>query len=101
MGVRLVRRSTSHGHRTGPRRAAARSSEGLPLLLVPEGLPGSGGVRRAGGRPVTRCVGDDWSHDFPVEDSVQAYCEEHGVRLVWKDLPAEASVPDAAAEPAT
>ena len=50
---------------------------------------------------MTRCVGDDWSHDFAVEDSVQAYCEQHGVRLVWKGPPAEASAPDAAAEPAT
>lgn len=33
---------------------------------------------------MTRCVSKDGSHDFPVEDSVQAYCAEHGVRLVWK-----------------
>ncbi|MER5678712.1 hypothetical protein ABT081_17395 [Streptomyces sp. NPDC002238] len=50
---------------------------------------------------MTRCVGDDWSHDFPVEDSVQAYCEEHGVRLVWKDSRPEVPAPDPAAEPAT
>ncbi|MET7956297.1 hypothetical protein ABZT07_20315 [Streptomyces sp. NPDC005317] len=50
---------------------------------------------------MTRCVGGGYSHDFPVEDSVQAYCEQHGVRLVWKDPPAEVSAPDAAAEPAT
>lgn len=33
---------------------------------------------------MTRCVSGGHSHDFPVEDSVQAYCPEHGVRLVWK-----------------
>jgi len=51
---------------------------------------------------VTRCVTDGgYSHDFPVEDSVQAYCEEHGVRLVWKDSRPESPAPDPAAEPAT
>lgn len=33
---------------------------------------------------MTRCVNDGHSHDFPVEDFAQAYCPEHGVRLVWK-----------------
>lgn len=51
---------------------------------------------------MTRCVSGGASHDFPVEDSVQAYCPEHGVRLVWKCpvglLPAEA--PSADADPA-
>ena len=45
---------------------------------------------------MTRCVGDGWSHDFPVENSAMAHCEEHGVRLVWKDpspLEAPAGLP--------
>lgn len=51
---------------------------------------------------MTRCVSDGYSHDFPVEDSVQAYCERHGVRLVWKDeAPMEAPPADMASEPAT
>ncbi|WP_158709645.1 hypothetical protein [Streptomyces sp. NRRL S-15] len=52
---------------------------------------------------MTRCVSGDRSHDFPVEDSVQAYCQEHGVRLVWKSpdpLP-ELPNPEPATEPAT
>ena len=51
---------------------------------------------------MTRCVTDGgYSHDFPLEDSVQACCEQHRVRLVWKDPPAEAPAPDPVAEPAT
>lgn len=51
---------------------------------------------------MTRCVADGQSHDFPVDDSVMAYCPEHGVRLVWKDPPLrEAPAPDPALEPAT
>lgn len=54
---------------------------------------------------MTRCVSDGASHDFPVEDSVQAYCPEHGVRLVWKCpaglLPAKAQAADPSDEPTT
>lgn len=52
--------------------------------MVPAGLPRRGGLRREEGAAVTRCVSEGYSHDFPVDDSVQAYCQEHGVRIVWK-----------------
>ncbi|MFF3871182.1 hypothetical protein [Streptomyces sp. NPDC001978] len=30
---------------------------------------------------MTKCPHGD--HDFPVEDETGAYCEEHGVTLLW------------------
>ncbi|MFD5137422.1 hypothetical protein ACFWMX_14470 [Streptomyces sp. NPDC058378] len=55
---------------------------------------------------MTRCVAAGRSHDFPFEDSVQAHCPEHGVRIVWKrpfgEEPAELLPPleDPVTEPA-
>ncbi len=52
---------------------------------------------------MTRCVGDGWSHDFPIEDSVQAHCPTHGRRLFWKtEEPVEPPPPpDTVLEPTT
>ncbi|MFJ8508649.1 hypothetical protein [Streptomyces avermitilis] len=30
---------------------------------------------------MTKCIHGD--HEFPVEDETGAYCEEHGVTLLW------------------
>ncbi|ROP53257.1 hypothetical protein [Streptomyces sp. PanSC9] len=30
---------------------------------------------------MTRCIHGD--HEFPIEDETGAYCEEHGVTLLW------------------
>ncbi|MFE2086537.1 hypothetical protein [Streptomyces sp. NPDC057582] len=30
---------------------------------------------------MTACIRGE--HDFPVEDEMGAYCEEHGVTLLW------------------
>ncbi|MGH3584725.1 MAG: hypothetical protein ACRDQ0_00215 [Pseudonocardia sp.] len=51
---------------------------------------------------MTRCVAGGFSHDFPIENSVQAHCPEHGVRIVWKRPPFgedPAEGPESAEEP--
>ncbi|MFI5755606.1 hypothetical protein [Streptomyces sp. NPDC051569] len=35
---------------------------------------------------MTECVSGD--HDFPIEDEAGAYCEEHGVTLLFHGPPA-------------
>ncbi|WP_037841860.1 hypothetical protein [Streptomyces sp. NRRL F-5126] len=46
-------------------------------------------VRRNGGGRVSerrrmQCFKGGYGHDFPIEDEHGAYCEEHGVEVVWR-----------------
>lgn len=40
---------------------------------------------------MTRCP--KGPHDFPVEDDSGAYCEEHGVTLIWRSDSNQGEVP--------
>ncbi|MGQ5640867.1 MULTISPECIES: hypothetical protein [unclassified Streptomyces] len=55
---------------------------------------------------MTKCIHGD--HEFPVEDSTGAYCEEHGVTILWNsqhfewdDLLAEPGLPSDSQESAS
>jgi hypothetical protein len=38
---------------------------------------------------MTRCVKGPWSHEFPLEDAIGAYCERHGVALLFNPEPGD------------
>ncbi|MEV0915410.1 hypothetical protein AB0I93_14215 [Streptomyces sp. NPDC049967] len=38
-------------------------------------------------------------HPFPIEDSTGAYCEEHGITLLWQPEPTQGEAPPVTAPP--
>lgn len=59
-----------------------------PPLAAVAREPGRRGALRLRVSPlVTYCVHGGRTHEFPYEDETGAYCEAHGVTLLWRGDP--------------